>query len=466
MNRDKKLGLALGVLLVGIVSAFFFRNEPSRLPALPRLENPKALDDRIAEKPMVPYLVESEPAPRKSSPAAPVSNTSRREWTIETEDPWEAPTDSKPAAAGKRPRPEPIRLDRVITDNAASAASANNREWSVAPEKPKSPPIASNAMRMHEVKNGETLSGISVKYLGTQNRYPEILEANRDQLKAPKDLRAGMKIRIPPRQAERTATNADRPSLEPIERARSKPQQRSENRTPGPVDEHVAGKARLTTRQITSSPEEEPPARPEEDDRMSEEPAEKNGVARLSPGIEALETDEQPFGSAPQGETRGLEPSEAASSTREPVRRFQPAPRNPFLPGKDPAPPAHRPSSSANRSLSQRPPDDFPAWETSPSSGRTAAPPTKLGSTTPKPTGDTPVQELPARTIQEPSAGSSRPSSLAPGRYLVRKGDTLERIAQRLFGNREAASKILDANRDVLKNADDLREGMSLKIPL
>jgi hypothetical protein len=56
MHRDKKTGLALGVLLVGIVGAFFFRNEADPNSDIPELEDSKILDDRIAERSVVPYL--------------------------------------------------------------------------------------------------------------------------------------------------------------------------------------------------------------------------------------------------------------------------------------------------------------------------------------------------------------------------------------------------------------------------
>ncbi|MBZ8133378.1 tetratricopeptide repeat protein [Afifella sp. IM 167] len=49
--------------------------------------------------------------------------------------------------------------------------------------------------------------------------------------------------------------------------------------------------------------------------------------------------------------------------------------------------------------------------------------------------------------------------------YLVQPGDSLWTIADRLLGNGEAYRSILEANRDILKNANALRPGMRLKIP-
>jgi len=49
--------------------------------------------------------------------------------------------------------------------------------------------------------------------------------------------------------------------------------------------------------------------------------------------------------------------------------------------------------------------------------------------------------------------------------YVVRPGDSLWTIADRLLGSGEAYVSILEANRDILKNANALQPGMRLKIP-
>ncbi len=48
------------------------------------------------------------------------------------------------------------------------------------------------------VQSGDTLSDLSVAIFGTATRWMEILEANKDRLGKPEDLREGMKLRVPP----------------------------------------------------------------------------------------------------------------------------------------------------------------------------------------------------------------------------------------------------------------------------
>lgn len=73
---------------------------------------------------------------------------------------------------------------------------------------------------------------------------------------------------------------------------------------------------------------------------------------------------------------------------------------------------------------------------------------------------------------------AARPAGMTPGvssadtggtsisrNHVVRKGETLGHIAQNYFGKASDSKKILEANRDQLKDPDKIREGMTLKIP-
>lgn len=62
-----------------------------------------------------------------------------------------------------------------------------------------------------------------------------------------------------------------------------------------------------------------------------------------------------------------------------------------------------------------------------------------------------------------PAAETAAPVSVHE--YTVRTGDSLSRIAKKVYGNGRLWQRIYDANRDQLPNANKLRPGMVLKIP-
>jgi|688.fasta_scaffold00776_43 nucleoid-associated protein YgaU len=51
--------------------------------------------------------------------------------------------------------------------------------------------------RIHEVKKGESLWKIAKSELGDGNRWKEIYELNKDQMKSPEAVRLGMKLKLP-----------------------------------------------------------------------------------------------------------------------------------------------------------------------------------------------------------------------------------------------------------------------------
>ncbi len=61
--------------------------------------------------------------------------------------------------------------------------------------KPTQPAPASG--QIHVVEAGQTLSSISALYYGSGEQWPKILEANKDTLQSPAQLRPGMRLKIP-----------------------------------------------------------------------------------------------------------------------------------------------------------------------------------------------------------------------------------------------------------------------------
>lgn len=225
MQRDKKVGLALAILLCSIVGAFFIRDEAPKAN-VPELKDPNRIDAKIAQGDKLPY---SEPDSRKSGTQRNDRNRS----------PWEIPEYLNPDAdrtdgsrnkknvsrdpADQRPwSQEPsgtIALTPPTDDESpAVPMPEHNKQWDVrqkngdiiALKNGDSTSGSAGNSRTHVVVAGDTLSSISGKYLGTQARYLDIFQANRDQLKSPDGLKIGMKLNIPDRHGEsKSNTNSN-----------------------------------------------------------------------------------------------------------------------------------------------------------------------------------------------------------------------------------------------------------------
>lgn len=70
-----------------------------------------------------------------------------------------------------------------------------------------------------------------------------------------------------------------------------------------------------------------------------------------------------------------------------------------------------------------------------------------------------------SRATQQPKESYSSNTKKAARTYVVKKGDTLQKISQRFYGTTKNWQKICTANRKVLKNCDDLTPGTKLVIP-
>jgi len=203
MQRDMKIGMALGLALVGIVGALFFRREPEvkDKETPPPLQNAEELDREIAGKAKAPYIKGLEEFDNAAAPVPPPSG------------PASKPDEAKPRdPAVRKPAPEPIQP--LKTDVANGQVPAHNRDWEPtgpsgstgsgatgkkAGENQKSSPAGTNVgtNRTHVIQPGETLSALASRYLGSSARYNEIYEANRNVLRSPNDVREGLSIVIP-----------------------------------------------------------------------------------------------------------------------------------------------------------------------------------------------------------------------------------------------------------------------------
>lgn len=459
MHQDKKVGLALALLVIGFVGAFCLRQEKNTTVEIPELNDPHYLDEQIADKDRTPYLGSSTKDPldtqlgseqtltgisdspratKETGVAVPtISHTKpggqaksgnaerwgempdflkeielpEEEVTIENQftssdladdqfEPNQNQTFTQPQAPDSTQGSDPLKNE--------TRKPAHNNAWDVNPAQRNPEPANSGERRplqyrVHTVRSGETLSEISIRYLGTSRKYREIFNINRDQLRSPNDIREGMKLRIP---------------VYPT--SEMKPQ--SAGRQTNTGTPAVSGKR--TMGQMVSQP------------KLKSE----NGSVQFEGLIESLSQstgkgtpDAQDVGKAVQQlenslSSQQLEDSAGINSIPDSYRKFIPVPRSPLTPGTTDK------GTRTGHSLSQVQPENV----------------------------DEIVEDLFDRL---PDASKSSTQGEQAKTYVIQKGDTLESIALRIYGKRSAAFQIYQKNRDLLKNANYIMPGMKLQLP-
>ena len=243
MHPDKKVGLALGILLIGITGAFFFRNDaPSSAQETLTLTDPAALDRKASQKPGAPYFPEPKVQEGNGDPGSDLASVPESSASdVIPGLPRVGPTgyqgmlaepisvdalqdSTEQFADRKAPLPSPGRdldsLENVLARNAEARNSAELQPGEATAARvvvdgglssAKSGPsrqsstTSSPTFITHEVVAGDNLSRLAKQYLGSHAKYLTLFEANRDVLATPDDLSLGMKLKIP---VKSSATNA------------------------------------------------------------------------------------------------------------------------------------------------------------------------------------------------------------------------------------------------------------------
>jgi hypothetical protein len=228
MHTDRKIGFAMGILLIGIVAALFFRNEPLLNTDVSGVRRESELNERLRERDVAVYLNDPEEETAEEG-------HDDQPWTLrDVLRNMNARNKSQPSAVGStsvpsRPsldgRPEPS-LDgfrRVKdapdddTDDSEKKAVSTDDVAETTTLPPLFPPAVSEPdtastnlphtsilefvppadFEEYTIRFGDTLSGIAQKTLGSPTRYQEIYEANRDRMASPDRLDIGKTLRIP-----------------------------------------------------------------------------------------------------------------------------------------------------------------------------------------------------------------------------------------------------------------------------
>ncbi|MFM8474788.1 MAG: LysM peptidoglycan-binding domain-containing protein [Planctomycetaceae bacterium] len=230
----------MGILLIGVVAALFFRQDPVAVSEPISPHRRQQLNQRLRDREVALYIPEEEASAPEALPA-----TSEPQWTLRT---VLQELDQK-----NRTSPAPVHSQRSLEDHTSNRDSLDGyRTWkpgrgavaSASADLPvaarRLPPLhatdesltfSSPAAKTvtaagagsentpddtaesatlappdgdfdeHTVQFGETLSSIAGRYLGSQSRYGLIFEANRDRLTSADRVQVGMKLRIPKRTA-------------------------------------------------------------------------------------------------------------------------------------------------------------------------------------------------------------------------------------------------------------------------
>ncbi|VAX40915.1 hypothetical protein MNBD_PLANCTO02-2268 [hydrothermal vent metagenome] len=230
MHREKRLGLAMGLLIVAIVGAFFFRLKPTSHDQLPPLAQQEKIDEIIEQMPAGPYLAgleeDNSPIPQSESQHRfsqkrplwnmPESTNKQQLANNTSKTKPSATTTLSPIPQEQKRKTFSVSQRRIIkpakkNQTGISSNSIEEPVFDLPPievslkkeifKKPEpshtEPSHTTFKARPYRVKAGDTLSSLAEKYLGDKNRYQEIYRANKSKLRSADDLRVGMLIRMP-----------------------------------------------------------------------------------------------------------------------------------------------------------------------------------------------------------------------------------------------------------------------------
>jgi len=191
MNQDTKLGLALGMLVIGFAAAFCF----------PREDTPSWTTESVAETEDIDFIPVRSYQPKRQNDDNPATNhTANDVEGPDTVTPPEIEELSEPRENIDVPQvsvvvPIPSTLPTDATE------SESDTEATGATPQIDAKDTAHEILQPHDqayvTQPGDTLTGIAYRFLGSSNRYQELFEYNRDVLRSPDDLSVGMELKIP-----------------------------------------------------------------------------------------------------------------------------------------------------------------------------------------------------------------------------------------------------------------------------
>lgn len=213
MHPDRKIGIAMGILLIGVVAALFFRNEPLATDEGLTADREQQLNERLRDRDVTVFLDDADntsvppedPAPQWSMPEL-LGTLSAQEDEVPI--PIGGPRLTVPSDRHESSLSEGATIgsssagasvdDQPADDRSPNSPGRSSGDIAAAVDKPVADrPAAEPEFIEYTVQIGDTLSEISEKFLGSQSRFREIYELNKDRMQSPDRLRVGKAIRIP-----------------------------------------------------------------------------------------------------------------------------------------------------------------------------------------------------------------------------------------------------------------------------
>ncbi|MCH2211117.1 MAG: LysM peptidoglycan-binding domain-containing protein [Fuerstiella sp.] len=215
---DRKVGFAMGILLIGVVAALFFRNEPLSVEKIPLVEREELIDSRLRDRNISIYADERDVVPDESNHVwtlpelfdqfkqqdagvvLPIGqgNLSRGSniGDGDSKNYFHSPTDSESPPFAP-PTAQATGIDKTVSETVGPDSVSFADEADAAGHGSEERPAVEYVE--YTIRYGDTLSGIAEKLMGSPDLYQEIYQANHDRMDSPHHLRVGAAIRIPRR---------------------------------------------------------------------------------------------------------------------------------------------------------------------------------------------------------------------------------------------------------------------------
>ncbi len=220
MQRDVKVGLVLGGLLVAVVAIVFFRRDDedrdkfTKLLPAPDAVAAKARD-ALGPSPSEPYPVAPEHFADswQTQPAAKPARTTPQTRNMPPEGNANPDSSEEGTAGAKKSAGGPVAVLQKPEFGPTKPSARNDRDASASSLKSSGTdsPVRSNGTNEYTIQEGDTLIAIASRFLEHSSQWPLLCEANPDVLADPDHLQVGQRIRIPA--TRKTAKPAPAPAI-------------------------------------------------------------------------------------------------------------------------------------------------------------------------------------------------------------------------------------------------------------